>query len=218
MNLEKQEIEVAMEDSQGADLLNVENESELRESSTEHLARPLFFHLIWILLVILVIISGFSFYQLYPLKQKIAGKWENEDQSMLVISKKDKWELVVPNYQGVKGFSLVYKGVWKTHISNQYEGEAVEMSVTIEKEKFPKAELTNLLKSNEEYKVIEDTSGYLKLSYTEKGLEKIVGQKSLEGLFHFVLEKEHFFSKEATLYLNSSYFSVERIPFKLKAN
>lgn len=185
-----------------------------QEESFEVLVRPISYYLLIGVIVVLLAAGASGMYFLYPFKQKIQGKWATDGQEMVLTSDHQGWLLEIPNYQGVTGFNLRYEGTWQTSITNQYDGQGVKVSVSVDKKAFPEKELKELEKVTDQYKIEKNTSKKLRLTYTKNGIKKLYGKTSIDHYFHFSLEAVPFATKKTTLYLNSPFFSTDRVPFQ----
>ncbi|MCA5014495.1 MULTISPECIES: hypothetical protein [unclassified Enterococcus] len=187
----------------------LENQEELNEN--KHY--PLAFYVTLCLLILVVIAGGFAGYLCYPFTAKIEGHWASTDETLKLRSTGRSWELTIPNYQQNKGLSLLYAGTWKAAGINTYEGDQVKLLMKINKADFSKEELDELEKKSDLYIVSKQTDKELTLQYTQKGIQKIQSQPDLNKVVHVTLENIHWDKKQEKLFLNSSYFSNERIEF-----
>lgn len=176
------------------------------------------FYVTWILLILVIAFTIFYGYLLYPFAQKISGVWQSNNQNFLLSSQQNKWALKISNYQGIDGFTLSYEGEWKGTGVNKYDGHNVKIKVSINKKLFPENELKELEKKSDFYELTKNTTNHLELEYTKQGIKKMYATNKLDNYFHFSLEPQLFNFKESTLYLNSKFFSENRIPFKLSEN
>ncbi|MFK4568508.1 hypothetical protein ABH902_003100, partial [Enterococcus sp. UD-01] len=120
------------------------------------------------------------------------------------------------NYQQTKGLTLVYQGKWQAAGVNKYDGQEVELFTKITKASFSKEEIGALTQKSDLYTIASQTSKTITLRYTKKGLEQVQAATDLDKIVHVSLEELHWDKKRERLYLNSSYFSDERIKFQLK--
>jgi hypothetical protein len=186
------------------------------ETGNEREGKSLLFYLVLGLLLFVLIISAAAAYAFYPFAVKIEGVWETEDQQMQLTSQAGKWALELPNYQKTKGLTLVYQGKWQAAGVNKYDGQEVELFTKITKASFSKEEIGALTQKSDLYTIASQTSKTITLRYTKKGLEQIQAATDLDKIVHVSLEELHWDKKRERLYLNSSYFSDERIEFRLK--
>jgi hypothetical protein len=186
------------------------------ETGNEREGKSLLFYLVLGLLLFVLIISAVAAYAFYPFTGKIEGVWETEDQQMQLTSQAGKWALELPNYQQTKGLTLVYQGKWQAAGVNKYDGQEVELFTKITKASFSKEEIGALTQKSDLYTIASQTSKTITLRYTKKGLEQVQAATDLDKIVHVSLEELHWDKKRERLYLNSSYFSDERIKFQLK--
>jgi hypothetical protein len=186
------------------------------ETGNEREGKSLLFYLVLGLLLFVLIISAVAAYAFYPFTGKIEGVWETEDQQMQLTSQAGKWALELPNYQQTKGLTLVYQGKWQAAGVNKYDGQEVELLTKITKASFSKEEIGALTQKSDLYTIASQTSKTITLRYTKKGLEQVQAATDLDKIVHVSLEELHWDKKRERLYLNSSYFSDERIEFRLK--
>jgi hypothetical protein len=186
------------------------------ETGNEREGKSLLFYLVLGLLLFVLIISAAAAYTFYPFAVKIEGVWETEDQQMQLTSQAGKWALELPNYQQTKGLTLVYQGKWQAAGVNKYDGQEVELFTKITKASFSKEEIGALTQKSDLYTIASQTSKTITLRYTKKGLEQVQAATDLDKIVHVSLEELHWDKKRERLYLNSSYFSDERIKFQLK--
>jgi hypothetical protein len=186
------------------------------KTGNEREGKSLLFYLVLGLLLFVLIISAAAAYAFYPFTGKIEGVWETEDQQMQLTSQAGKWALELPNYQQTKGLTLVYQGKWQAAGVNKYDGQEVELFTKITKASFSKEEIGALTQKSDLYTIASQTSKTITLRYTKKGLEQIQAATDLDKIVHVSLEELHWDKKRERLYLNSSYFSDERIEFRLK--
>jgi hypothetical protein len=186
------------------------------ETENEREGKSLLFYLVLGLLLFVLIISAAAAYTFYPFTGKIEGVWETEDQQMQLTSQAGKWALELPNYQQTKGLTLVYQGKWQAAGVNKYDGQEVELFTKITKASFSKEEIGALTQKTDLYTIASQTSKTITLRYTKKGLEQVQAATDLDKIVHVSLEELHWDKKRERLYLNSSYFSDERIKFQLK--
>jgi hypothetical protein len=132
---------------------------------------------------------------------------------MLLQSHGDNWQLELPNYQNTQGITLIFSGKWQTSDVNKYDGKDVSVQLKIEKSQFSETELESLTEKNELYKIAKQTKKALFLAYTKKGLEQIQMVSNMDQQIHFSLENEGWEKAQQKLFLNSQYFSKERIAF-----
>lgn len=195
------------------DLLNdALDEQELFE---EVMVRPKMFYLLFLLLSVLLIISGIAGYLIYPLNAKISGTWENSTLGMVLTSEGNSWTAKIENYQGISGYTILYKGQWKATGCNTYDGEKTTLQVLLDKQKIPATEIAEIQKSSPMYKKITDNQKLLQVEYTEAGIKKLFNQKTIDSYFHFSLEPITLQKSKQILYLNHPYFSSERVAFRL---
>lgn len=154
-------------------------------------------------------------YLSYPFVQKISGSWVSSDQKMNLSSQGQNWELAIPNYQQTNGLTLIYTGVWEAAGVNKYNGDNVELLSKIDKSLFSDEAIAALQKKSELYTIETQTKKELTLKYTKKGIKQIQSATDLNAIVHMTLENLHWDKKKEKLYLNSHYFSNERIEFTL---
>lgn len=167
-------------------------------------------------MLFVITIGGLAGYLSYPFPRKISGEWRSSDQTMSLVSQGEKWELTIPNYQQTEGLTLIYTGVWKSAGINKYDGSEVDMLMNMEKAFFSDEEITDLQKESELYTIETKTEKELTLKYTKKGIEQVQSISNLDAIMHLTLENIHWDKKKEKLYLNSRYFSNERIVFTFK--
>jgi hypothetical protein len=167
-------------------------------------------------LLFILSVSAAALYAFYPFSAKIAGVWESEDQQMQLTSRAGTWTLELPNYQQTQGLTLVYQGKWQAAGVNKYDGKQVELFTKITKASFSTKEIAALTQKSDLYTIAGQTGKTITLKYTKKGLKKIQTTTDLNKVVHMTLEELHWDKKRERLYLNSSYFSSERIKFQLK--
>lgn len=155
-------------------------------------------------------VAGYIF---YPFNKKLEGKWVATNQTLQLTSKGRSWELAIPNYQQTKGLTLVYKGIWEPAGVNKYDGKKVELVSKIEKANFSKEEISRLEKKSDLYAIVEETKKELVLQYTKKGIKQVQSTTDLNSVVHISLEDIHWDQQKEKLFLNSNYFSNERIEF-----
>ncbi|OJG93543.1 hypothetical protein RV15_GL000145 [Enterococcus silesiacus] len=160
--------------------------------------------------------GGLAGYIFYPFVNKINGNWVSTDQTMHLTSRGNIWELAIADYQQTKGFALVYTGAWEAAGVNKYDGKQVKLLAKIKKANFAKEEIKKLEKKSDLYTVFDQTEKELTLQYTEKGIKQIQSGANLNTVVHMTLENIHWEKAKEKLYLNSSYFSSERIEFTYK--
>ncbi|MDA9470796.1 hypothetical protein C240_937 [Enterococcus sp. 5H] len=178
--------------------------------------KPILFYIVLVLLLFIITIGGIGAYLSYPFAQKISGNWVSSDQTMNLSSQGQNWELAFPNYQQTNGLTLIYTGVWEAAGVNKYNGSKVGMLSKIDKSLFSDEEIAALQKKSELYTIKTQTDKELTLKYTKKGIEQIQSTTDLNSIVHMTLENLHWDKKKEKLYLNSRYFSNERIEFTLK--
>lgn len=160
--------------------------------------------------------GGIVGYMFYPFANKVKGNWVSTDQTMHLTSQGNTWELAIADYQQTKGFALVYTGIWKAGGVNKYDGKQVKLLAKIEKANFSKEEIKKLEKKSDLYTVCDQTEKELTLQYTTEGIKQIQSGFNLNTVVHMTLENIHWEKTKEKLYLNSSYFSSERIEFTYK--
>ncbi|WP_430603241.1 hypothetical protein [Enterococcus sp. DIV0724b] len=183
------------------------------ESVEEIIVRPAMFYVLLGLLIIVLIGVGIGSYLFYPFSPKISGTWGNPELGMNLSSEGKSWTAKIENYQGVKGYTFIYKGQWQAAGINTYEGKQTKVQILLDKQKIPETEISALQKENPLYKKITDDKKILHIEYTESGMKKIFGKKNIDDYFHFTLEPISFEKSKQVLYLNHAYFSSERLPF-----
>ncbi|MEI5990619.1 hypothetical protein A5881_002124 [Enterococcus termitis] len=135
---------------------------------------------------------------------------------MQLTSKGETWELTIADYKKTKGFALVYTGIWKVAGVNKYDGKQVKLLAKIKKANFSKEEIDTLEKKSDLYTVSTQNEKELILQYTKKGIKQIQPSSNLNTVVHMTLENIHWNKQKEKLYLNSSYFSSERVEFTYK--
>ncbi|MGG5341500.1 hypothetical protein [Enterococcus sp. AZ192] len=192
-----------------------EEENILDEDGFEEVSvRSRSFYFLLVFLGLLIILLMVGTYLVYPFSGKIRGTWENTTMGMILTSKGNLWSAKIEDFQGVSGYTLVYKGEWKANGVNIYDSKKTKVQIHLDKQKIPAEEISKLQKTNSLYKKIIDNKTQLQLEYTEAGIKKIYNKKSIDNYFHFSLEPITLNKEKRVLYLNHSYFSNERIPFK----
>ena len=176
--------------------------------------RPYAFYIVLFIIISMLLLCAWSSYQLLPIQKKINGSWENKNLKMNLVSTGNNWELILKDYKNVTGFNLQYSGTWKREKTNLYLGNNIELTAKIRKKYFSKEDVEKILKKNDTYNILRDNETSITLKYTQKGLLEMYELKNLDEYFRFTIENEHFFQTKRTLYLNSSFFSNERIPFE----
>ncbi|WP_375180294.1 hypothetical protein [Enterococcus rotai] len=189
---------------------------QVQETINEDKQKPFSFYLVLTLLLMLLISGGIAGYICYPFANKISGNWVSTDQAMQLTSQGNMWELAIADYQKTKGFTLVFTGKWTAAGVNKYDGKQVQLFAKIAKANFSKEEINTLEKKSDLYTVSDQTEKELTLQYTKKGIKQIQPGSNLNKVVHMTLENIHWTKQKEKLYLNSSYFSTERIEFTYK--
>ncbi|MGX7413652.1 hypothetical protein [Enterococcus caccae] len=184
------------------------------ESFEEVLVRPTMFYVLLGLLAMVLIGLGIGSYLSYPFSSKISGTWGNPELGMNLSSEGKSWTAKIENYQGIEGYTFLYKGQWQAAGINTYDGKQTKVQIILDKKKIPETEISSLQKENPLYKKIADDKKILHIEYTEAGMKKIFGRKNIDDYFHFTLEPISFEKSKQVLYLNHAYFSSERVPFE----
>ncbi len=169
--------------------------------------------MIFCLLILVLLAGGIAGYVCYPFVQKIEGRWLSADDSLELTSDGHSWELAIPNYQQTNGLTLIYTGKWKAAGVNTYDGHQVKLLTKIKKADFSTEEISKLEKKSELYTIYQQSDQELILQYTKKGIKQIQSLPDLNKIMHLTLENLHWDKKQEKLYLNSSYFSNDRIEF-----
>ncbi len=173
----------------------------------------MFYVLVGLLTIVLISI-GIGSYLFYPFSSKISGTWSNAALRMDLSSEGKSWTAKIENFQGIEGYTFVYKGQWQASGINTYGGQQTKVQILLDKQKIPATEISTLQKKNPLYKKIKDDKKNLHIEYTEAGMKKIFGRKNIDAYFHFSLEPISFKKSKQILYLNHAYFSSERVPFE----
>ncbi|ALS03307.1 hypothetical protein ATZ33_08300 [Enterococcus silesiacus] len=195
--------------------MDQEVDDELENAQSEVLVRSPIFYILFTLLGLLLVSIGVGIYLTYPFSTKVKGTWENPELNMVLTSKSTSWTAELTNYQEVDGYTLLYKGKWQANGINIYDSTNVKVQIILDKSKISENEIKKLEKKSPLYTTIKNSAKVLQLEYTEKGLKQVYHKTSVDNFFHFSLEPVLSRKKEQVLYLNHSYFSDERLPFKL---
>ncbi|WYJ83678.1 hypothetical protein IGL98_003304 [Enterococcus sp. DIV0840] len=147
---------------------------------------------------------------------KLNGNWLSTDNTIHLKSHGKNWELAIADYQKTKGFTLVYTGTWKAAGVNKYDGKQVKLLAKIEKGVFSEENISTLEKKSDLYTILDQNEEELTLQYTKKGIQQIQSGSNLNTVVHMTLENIHWNKQKEKLYLNSRYFSNERIEFTHK--
>ncbi|WP_314062310.1 hypothetical protein [uncultured Vagococcus sp.] len=167
--------------------------------------------LVGVILVLLLILD-LGLYSIWPLSQKVTGSWEYKEGQMRLRSENDRWQLTIPNYQGIAGYTMCYQGRWQTRFSQIYEGTDISGSVELVSQEVNRDTIEPLFQDNELFKVMIDTPTKLVVTYTKKGISGMFGRQNIDSFFHFKLTGAPLCGKPV-LYLNNPFFSEERLLF-----
>ncbi len=172
------------------------------------------FYLLLLVLGILTIFIGIGAYLTYPFPSKINGTWRNPTIGMSLTTKGNSWTAKIEDYQGVSGYTILYKGLWRAGGVNTYDAKHTKVQVILEKQKISVSEVIKIQKESSIYKIIKDNHNILQIEYTEAGIHKLFNREKVDNYFHFSLEPFTLKKSNQVLFLNHPYFSPERLPFR----